>query len=375
MKDLGNKMKNTGIFMNMSKWLITIIVLAAAVFALFTYKSSQQAAQAEQSANMPEPAAMVNAAPIKTLIYQDTLNVNGEVQAFKRLSLRNELAGQIISLNAPSGNVVQAGQTLLELDHSEEEARLIAAEAQLVLNKQTYKRYIELRKNKEISEDFVDQAKAAVQIAKSDIAVLRTAINKKKIISPFNAKVGIHHLEVGQYLDKNSTVLELVGVNEYTYIDFFLPQIYQEIAVGTVVKINALDNVEPFDAEIIAVDPQLSHQSRHLKYRAQIASSILHLKPNTLISVSVPLGAAQEMMSLPDLAITHNQLGNFVYVLEPEAEGAYRAKPMKVELGPRQGDHVIVLSGVEVGQLIATKGAFKLFPNMKVYITETAPNS
>ena len=53
-----------------------------------------------------------------------------------------------------------------------------------------------------------------------------------------------------------------------------------------------------------------------------------------------------------------------------DGEGSYRAKQVPVELGERQGEQVMILAGVEAGQLIANKGAFKLFPGMKVYLAD-----
>jgi membrane fusion protein (multidrug efflux system) len=75
---------------------------------------------------------------------------------------------------------------------------------------------------------------------------------------------------------------------------------------------------------------------------------------------------------VPDLAIKRDALGNYVFVLEAGDNGTYRAKLMPVELGERQGDHVMILSGIEAGQLIANKGSFKLFPGMKVYLAKEA---
>lgn len=353
---------------SMWKWILTLIVIAGVLLGLFFYKSMLFEAQAQQGANMPEIAATVEAQEVQTISYQKTITVNGEIQAFKRLSVSNELAGKIITLNAPSGSVVNKNQVLLELDHSDEDARLIAAKAQLFLHQQTYQRYIELQKNREISEDLVDQAKAAVEIAKSDIAVLTASIEKKIITAPFNAKVGIHNLEVGQYLDKNTHILELVGVNDFTFIDFYLAQVHQELAVGSVVDILEINQKQTYQAEVIAVDPQLSRQSRHLKYRARIASANLSLKPNTLINVAVPISTEMSLVAVADLAIVRDQLGEYVFVLEPESEGVYRAKKVKIEIGDRQDDMVLVLSGLTAGQFIATKGAFKLFPNMKVFV-------
>ncbi|TYK66538.1 efflux RND transporter periplasmic adaptor subunit [Colwellia echini] len=359
--------------MNITKWLIVIIILALTIFGLYSYKSSLQQAAHEQAAMMPEPAATVTAINVTDMLYQKMIKVSGEVQAFKFLILNNELAGEITRLNAPSGATVKKGQVLLTLDHRDEDAQLLAAKATLLLRQQTLDRNIALQKNRGISEDKVDEARAAVQIAQADISIIETAIDKKTLIAPFNANVGIHTLEVGQYLDKNSQVIELVGVNDFTWVDFNLPQIYQELSLGSTVNINPItanDQTESLSAQIIAIDPKLSRNSRHLKYRAQIDSSTVSLKPNTLVSVIVPISKQARFTAVPDLAIKRDALGSYVFVLEPAEQGSYRAKQVPVKLGERQGDTVMILQGLEQGQLIANKGAFKLFPGMKVYLAQ-----
>jgi membrane fusion protein (multidrug efflux system) len=356
--------------MRIRQWIVTIIILAAVISGLYFYKSSLQET-ASQGAETFEPSATVNATQVVRVDYQKTLKVSGEVQAFRALSLNNEFAGQIIKLNAMSGSLAKKGQILVELDHRDEDARLIAAQAQLTLTKQTHRRYLKLKKNNEISEELVDQAKASVEIAKSDVAILETTISKKKLRAPFEAKIGIHNLEIGQYLDNNTQVLSLIGVNEYTWVDFYLPQVYRELSVGSLVKISPMNQDEVFDAQIIAIDPQLARSSRSLKYRAQIKSSLLALKPNTLVSVYSPIAAEISLVSVPDVAITRDPLGSYVFVLEAEGEGAYRAKQVKVILGERDEDTVMVLSGLDEGALIATKGAFKLFPHVKVFVAES----
>jgi membrane fusion protein (multidrug efflux system) len=359
--------------MKIAKWILVTLILATIVLGLYGYKSTLQAASTAQGASMPEPSATVSAATVGTIRYQNRVQVNGEVQAFRSLTLINELAGQITKLNAPSGSTVTKGQVVIELDHRDEDAKLLASEATLTLNQQTLNRYIKLQKSKEISEDLVDQAHANVQIAKSTIAVLKTAIAKKELFAPFDAKVGIHNLEIGQYLDRNSQILQLVGTHDVTWIDFYLPQLYQELPLGSTVNVSVIGQDDVFEAEIIAIDPQLSQSSRNLKYRAQIQSSILSLKPNTLVTVKAPTTASTMMTLVPDLAIKRDPLGTYVFVLEIESNGeSYRAKKVKVEVGPRQGNQVIILSGLLQGQVIASKGAFKLFPGMKTYVASSA---
>jgi len=360
--------------MNIKKWVLVTTIIACIIFSLYSYKSSLTQTANAKAASMPEFAATVTAVEVSTLSYQKRIKVSGEVQAFKLLMLNNELAGEITRLNAASGQLVKKGQILLELDHRDEDARLMAAKATLILRQQTLGRNIELQASRGISKEKVDEARAAFQIAQADITVIKTAIDKKTLIAPFTAYVGIHTLEIGQYLDVNSQVLELVGVNDFTWIDFNLPQLYRELGLSSVVKVIPINQEVEFEARIVAINPKLSRISRHLKYRAQMPSALLALKPNTLVSVIVPIADKVTLTSVPDLSIKRDPLGNYVFVLEADDEGSYRAKQVSVELGDRQGDKVMILAGVEAGQLIAKKGSFKLFPGMKVFLAKESAN-
>ena len=360
--------------MNIRRWIITIVILLLTLAGIFGYKESLIVAKAQQGAHMPEPSATVEASTAELISYQATTKISGEVQAYKQLQLSNELAGKVTKLNLTSGSRVEAGQLLLELDHSEESARLIGVKARLELNQHTYKRYLQLQKSNKISDELVDQAKSDVVTAQSEQAVLQTSIGKKQLFAPFNARVGIHNLALGQYLDSNSEITTLIGINDYNWIDFSLPQTYGEIALGTQVQIKTItNNSKVYQAEIIAVAPQLSSSSRNLKYRTQIAQSTDSLKPNTLVTVTVPVAKSKRLVAVADLAITRDHLGQYVFVLQDEGNNSYRAKRQKIILGDRQGDKVMVLEGLEPGTLIATKGAFKLRPGLKVFIAPKIP--
>ena len=122
-------------------------------------------------------------------------------------------------------------------------------------------------------------------------------------------------------------------------------------------------------AKVIAVAPQIDTRSRSLSYRAEI-SQAPELKPNTLVSLSIPVSEAKQVIQLPDLAVARDQHGTFVYVLAKEGEQNYRAKRTPVVVGERDNKRVVILEGLEAAQLVATKGAFKLWPEVKVSVTQ-----
>ncbi|WP_298770990.1 efflux RND transporter periplasmic adaptor subunit [uncultured Shewanella sp.] len=349
------------------RWLVTITTILVASFSIASYKNDLQAAHAQQNAG--EQAATVEAMHVLQVPHQQTTSVSGISQSMQIIKVSNELAGKITQLNFASGEYVKKGQILLELDHSQEKAQLIAAKAKLSLAKKMLHRYKILQKSQKISEDIVDKAIAELRITESNLAVLESTISKKIIRAPFRAKAGIHNLQVGQYIESNSQITHLIGINQYSWIDFSVPQVYAELKAGALVSVslNGHNQATAF-AEIVSAEAMLTHGSRHLKYRAKIANEELFLKHNQLVKVTIPITEKSQKIIIPNLAIIKSQIGDYVYILKEE-DGIHRAHKQTVTLGERIGDQVIVEQGLKLGDYIANKGAFKLRPGLKTFIS------
>jgi len=357
-------------------WLITLVIISSVLFGLYIYKYDTIYPSAQAASTVFEPAATVESIETRFSSFQKTAKVPGSVKAPQQLMLKNELSGVITELLFSSGEIVDKGQVLLRLDVSNEEAALEAEKARLVLSEQTLKRYKKLLAKSEISADLVDQAAANLSIAQSNVKQLITTINKKTIKAPFKAVVGLHNLTIGQYLEGNSTISQLVGTSSMLWVEFSLPQSIPELAIGEQVVIKTVGGQSTY-ANVIALNPVLTDLSRHLKYRAQFESSKSAIKPNALVNVTAPVGKSTNRIIVPDLSLTHDQFGDYVFVLTPEnnEEGSYRAKRKQVTLALKNEQQVVIESGLEAGQLVATTGAFKLRDGMKVFIAQTQQNN
>ncbi|WDE08733.1 efflux RND transporter periplasmic adaptor subunit [Thalassomonas viridans] len=349
--------------MKLNPLLLTSGILAICLSGLFYFKHHMANAAGNQQ--MPEPVMSIKATSPQVQNYQQTTGLIGQARAVEQASIKNELAGKITRLNFQSGDLVTKGQVLLELSHSEEDAQLKAAKAEAALNRQTLDRYLALQENGRISDDKVDQAKSLLAKAEAEMERISAIIEKKVITAPFAGYTGIHDLAVGQYIDSNSQITNLIGDNDFIWIDFNVPQTYPVLAlgesVGVVVKGKATQEAQ---ASIVSVSPVLNSSSRQLKYRAKVAKSVLTLTPNQLVKINFPVAPVQALTLIPQLAVKRDQLGDYVFVLKKEGE-AYRAHQVKVDLGVRFGDLISVESGLEPGVLIASEGAFKLWPGVQ----------
>ncbi|MCV6615027.1 MAG: efflux RND transporter periplasmic adaptor subunit [Cellvibrionaceae bacterium] len=363
--------------MNIRRWLITLLVCLLALAGLGYFKFAQISAAIEKGKAYPEPSATVRASAASMIEFRPSMELVGELLAPRRLELRNELAGKIAKINFTPGAEVSAGQLLLQLDVSEEQARLKAARANVKLAKLTLERNKKLRANNRVSAEAYDRAVADYQNRQAEARRLEVIINKKTMVAPFAARAGLHNFEVGQYLQQNTLITTLIGLDEYLWVDFKMPQDRAQLGRDSHIEVIGQAGGQPLRAELLAQDSSVSSSSRQLRYRARFKPDPKQpLQAGSIVTVRIASGAERQLASVPDVSLSRDQFGEYVYVLQPQ-EQHYRAERRSIQSGPRSGSRIVILSGLEAGELVANEGAFKLRQGLKVFIDKepkrTAP--
>ncbi len=354
--------------MKTRRWIITIAVCVTVFAALAGYKAMQIKGFIAFAESFPEPSETVESFVAESRQIQLSTTTIGEVIAPQTVALRNELEGRVARVNFASGDIVKQGQILLQQDVAEETARLQAAQARADLAQLDLKRVGKLRKNKTVSEERFDQAKAEYDIASADIAALKAAIDKKTLKAPFDAHTGIHEFEVGEFLQSNTLITTLVGLNNYVWIDFNLPLQQAHINIGETVSIHTNSGQpQTFEGKVIARDSVMSAQSRNLRFRVRIDTDVA-FQPNAIVDVTVPLSSTNEQTIVPATAVRHDKLGDYVYILTPdESSKAFRAKRRSVITGFEDQDIIAITKGLAPGELVAANGTFKLREQLLVF--------
>lgn len=355
--------------MNKRRWLLTLAACLLVFAALAGYKYMQIRAAIAFGESYPEPSATVEALTASSYTSETSVTTIGELIAPQSIELRNELEGRISYVGFRSGAEVSSGAILLQLDTREEQARLKAAEARANLARLDLERAKKLLANNTVSQERVDQAAAEFDVARANIRELEAIIDKKTIRAPFNARTGLHQLEVGEFLESNSHITTLVGLNDFSWVDFSLPVTYRSVGPGTPVRVTLPgETAASIDGQVIAIDATVSASTRSRRFRARLEQA--GLPPNSLANVEVIIGTSDKVQ-IPVTAVQHDVLGTYVYRLEPdEHTNAYRARRQAIVLGREDRQTVVVESGLSAGQLIATQGSFKLRSGLLTYVSE-----
>jgi membrane fusion protein (multidrug efflux system) len=351
------------------RWLITLVLLFGVVAILGFIKFTQVKAAIAFGASFPESSETVEVVTANIDTWQPTLKVIGEVKATRSVQLRNEFEGIITEVAFASGGKVEKGDLLVQLDIAPELAQLDAIKAEINLAKLDVKRFADLLEVRASSRDQYDRAVSQLAVNEARARALQATINRKTIRAPFSGTASIHEWEVGTYIQANTVITNLVGDLSTVWVDFSLPQWHGNIDIGSDVEVLAPELLSSaITAKVKAVNQEINAASRSMMVRATLDNPEGELKPGAIVNVLIPIKTPQSVYPIPNEGLRFDAFGSFVFVLEKDDKGDYRATRKPVKVSARELNQAMISKGINSGDVIATVGSAKLSEGMLVYV-------
>ncbi len=362
--------------------LLGILFVVPVVGTIAGIKYFQIQALIASAANQTVPPEAVNSFDVKSQEWQPRVYAIGSVVAVQGTTLSAEAEGTVREIAFEAGSVVKAGDVLVKLDTDVEQAQLRAAEAQANWAQTSFKRAQELFASRTISQAEVDSADAAVKQANAQADNIRALIAKKTLRAPFDGRLGIRRISLGQFLNKGSPVVSLQSLDP-VYVEFNLPQQrLGEIAEGLQVEVttDSYPAVQ-FHGKITAVNPDVDPSTRNVRIQASLPNDDGRLRPGMFVSVNMVVARKEQVLFIPETAVLYAPYGDSVFVIHPgddkdAANASLVVRQQVVRLGARHGDFIVVEEGLKPGDKIVSTAPFKLRPGMAVVIDNSlAPDA
>jgi len=358
-------------------WLLLVLLLVAAMVSSLAYqKYSQIQQQIAQGSQVPPPTS-VTVAKAKAAMWESRVAAIGSLVAFQGVDVTTEVSGVITSITFDSGNTIAKDKLLVELDNRTEIANLEAARARLASDNSQYQRLLKLKDQSFVTKNDIDTQAALVDISEAEVKIAQVALAKKRIYSPFSGKLGIRHVDLGQYVAPGDNIVTLLSLDKL-YLDFTLPEAnFNDLLDNQSLEFKVRSYPEQrFSARVEAWNPQLDVNTRNVAIRAIVDNRKGLLAPGMFADISLNSQRQLPVLTVPETAIFYNIYGEAVYVLElqPASEGSadpdYRLAARQVDVLYRREGIAGVRSGLKADDIVVTSGQLKLYPSLRVSIVD-----
>ena len=349
----------------MVKRMLLMLLVAAAMIGGLGYFKLRQVQAAIKGASYTPPPEAITTVIAKQTTWPSTLDVVGTVAAVHGVTVSADLPGTVDKIHFESGQFVQAGDILVELDTRQERAQLASMQAAQELAKVQYARSQKLVAEGVISRVDYDKAIADQKQSEANTAEIKAAIDRKTIRAPFSGVLGIRQANLGQYLAAGNPIVSLQSLNPI-YVNFSVPQQdMPHVKIGQTVRVTADDLAGmTFTGRVNALDSVVDQATRNVQFQATLANPQGRLRAGMFTNVQVGIGASSTVFPLPASAISYAPFGDSVYIVSdmkgPEGQTYRGVRQQFVKVQGSRGDQVGVISGLHVGDEVVTSGVFKL---------------
>ncbi|MDQ8190241.1 efflux RND transporter periplasmic adaptor subunit [Roseibacillus persicicus] len=188
--------------------------------------------------------------------------------------------------------------------------------------------------------------------------------------APFDGVVMDLKKREGEYVKTGEALYTLMDLSSvWVQLEVFendLPWLALDQTVE--LRTNALPG-EVFSGQVSFIDPVLDDRRRINRVRVAVSNPRRQLKPGMFVEAEVqaelPSTAGDPPLQIPASAVLRTGERAIVYRRLSTDDGI-RFEGREIILGPRTDEHFIVYSGVEEGDLVVTRGAFKLDSELQI---------
>lgn len=286
--------------------------------------------------------------------WSDPLEALGTLRADESVTLSSTVTALIAEISFRDGEEVEAGQLLVQLNDSEEQADLRSAQALRDERRNTVDRLNQLESRNLAPRADVEDARSRLRQVEAEIQALEARLANYRILAPFTGRVGFRNISVGALVTPGTDLVTLDKLDTMT-LDFGVP----EVSLGMLepgLLLTATSAAFPdksFDGQIASLGTRVDPINRNLTVRAELANPELRLRPGMLMQVVVQRQPRQALV-IPEAALIPEGQRQTVLVLQENE--APRVEAREIRIGARRAGEVEVLEGLAEGDLVVAHG-------------------
>jgi RND family efflux transporter MFP subunit len=332
-------------------------------------------------------AALAQAVQTETSLSQnivERVRITGTVRSPQSSNISTAVSGLVVTAQVDAGARVQRNDTLLQLDVEQEELllqRTRAEQDQVAVELANAERRLaeaeRLGKQADIAETEIDNRRAevarlnaALQAARTEVARQQAVIRRHTIRAPFAGVVTSRMVELGEWVNPGDTLFGLIATDPL-WFDFQISQsVYPKVSadsrMGLVVDANPNDILE---GRIISIVPVKDTATRTFLLRAVApTASGKPITPGMSVRGNLYLETGRRGVTVSRDALLRYPDGRTTVWTVSEADEGIVATEQLVKIGLEFDGRVEILSGLDAGIAVISRGNESLRPGQRISV-------
>jgi membrane fusion protein (multidrug efflux system) len=339
----------------------------------------------------PPPTEVV-VAPVVQKDIPVYLELVGQTVGYQDVEIRARVEGILDTMYFQEGSFVRRGEPLYEIDRKPLEAALAAAkaeqataEARLEKADNDVKRYTPLAAKQAVSQQELDNARAALDAARSQVDAAKAAVEKSsldlgytRITAPIDGLVGTTLVKPGNLVGRGENtllttisqihpILFRVGVTEADYLRIVRRTTGRSGGPRSGIELTLADGTaHPQTGSISTVDRAVDPATGTLGVQFVFPNPGQVLRPGQFGRAKILIDMKNGALLVPQRAVQELQNLNSVAVVGPDRMVAFR----NVVVGPRVDSDWVIEKGLQPGEQVVVEGLQRIQDGMQVATRE-----
>jgi len=341
----------------MKRFIWIIVGIAIVGLVVFKLASNKKITENKVYQFDKEKPISVNVDTIHLELLNEKWNFTGTFEPNKEVKLSAETQGKINSILVDVGDIVQQGQTLIQLDNSLLKLQLQTIEVQIEGLKDDVNRYTILTEADAVQGVQLEKAKLGLKAAKVQKATIQEQINKTTIKAPFSGVVTAKLSEIGAFAAPGVPLLQITDLNSLKFtvnvaennLNQFKPSEQYTISADVFPAISLLGKITMIGSK--------ANMGNSFPVQFQVENTKqLDIKAGMFGKVKISNSQTEKGFLIPSSAILNNEEKTQVYIIENG-----KAMLKTIEISQNIGNKTVVTEGLQEGDIIVTSGYINLF--------------